>query len=120
MQGGCPLSGRAKKPWYSVSTKVFGGDKRDRTADLLNAIQALSQLSYTPKYSLRNEKYYSIQRSVCQHPFLIFCGDLKAGGNMGVYTFTRGTKSAILHKNMPATGGRTRFAKSFRGMGEVR
>ena len=26
-----------------------GGDKRDRTADLLNAIQALSQLSYTPK-----------------------------------------------------------------------
>ena len=30
---------------YSV---VYGGDKRDRTADLLNAIQALSQLSYTP------------------------------------------------------------------------
>jgi hypothetical protein len=27
-----------------------GGDKRDRTADLLNAIQALSQLSYTPVY----------------------------------------------------------------------
>ena len=26
----------------------IGGDKRDRTADLLNAIQALSQLSYTP------------------------------------------------------------------------
>ena len=24
------------------------GDKRDRTADLLNAIQALSQLSYIP------------------------------------------------------------------------
>ena len=30
-----------------------GGDKRDRTADLLNAIQALSQLSYTPKLSCR-------------------------------------------------------------------
>ena len=28
--------------------RVLGGDKRDRTADLLNAIQALSQLSYTP------------------------------------------------------------------------
>ena len=27
---------------------LVGGDKRDRTADLLNAIQALSQLSYTP------------------------------------------------------------------------
>ena len=32
-------------------TLPFGGDKRDRTADLLNAIQALSQLSYTPEYS---------------------------------------------------------------------
>ena len=30
-------------------TEFFGdGDKRDRTADLLNAIQTLSQLSYTP------------------------------------------------------------------------
>ena len=27
---------------------VIGGAKRDRTADLLNAIQALSQLSYGP------------------------------------------------------------------------
>ena len=32
-----------------VSRFFFGGDKRDRTADLLNAIQALSQLSYTPE-----------------------------------------------------------------------
>ena len=28
----------------------FGGDMRDRTADLLNAIQTLSHLSYTPIY----------------------------------------------------------------------
>ncbi len=28
---------------------LFGGGKRDRTADLLHAMQALSQLSYTPK-----------------------------------------------------------------------
>ena len=27
-----------------------GGDKGSRTPDLLNAIQALSQLSYTPKW----------------------------------------------------------------------
>ncbi len=27
---------------------LFGGDSGDRTHDLLNAIQALSQLSYTP------------------------------------------------------------------------
>ena len=39
----------------------LGGDKRDRTADLLNAIQALSQLSYTPKFScaVRQLLYYS-------------------------------------------------------------
>ena len=30
---------------------LIGGDKRDRTADLLNAIQALSQLSYTPMFN---------------------------------------------------------------------
>ena len=37
-----------KKASKSFDFKAFGGDKRDRTADLLNAIQALSQLSYTP------------------------------------------------------------------------
>ena len=31
-----------------------GGDKRDRTADLLHAMQALSQLSYTPIISRPN------------------------------------------------------------------
>ena len=41
-----------------------GGDKRDRTADLLNAIQALSQLSYTPM-------------SVKTNGNLIFCRSLK-------------------------------------------
>ncbi len=61
--------GSRKKIWgifakYSMIVKIpanlvisrlvgifLGGDKRDRTADLLNAIQALSQLSYTPKLS---------------------------------------------------------------------
>ena len=28
---------------------ILGGGKRDRTADLLHAMQALSQLSYTPE-----------------------------------------------------------------------
>ena len=27
---------------------LYGGDKEDRTPDLLHAMQALSQLSYTP------------------------------------------------------------------------
>ncbi len=39
---------KRKRPETEVSG-LSGGDKRDRTADLLNAIQALSQLSYTPR-----------------------------------------------------------------------
>ena len=35
-----------------VSNKLIGGAKRDRTADLLLARQALSQLSYGPKMVL--------------------------------------------------------------------
>ena len=34
---------------YDYYFRLFsGGGKRDRTADLLHAMQALSQLSYTP------------------------------------------------------------------------
>ncbi len=40
-------SAKTKRTSFRMSF-CFGGDKRDRTADLLNAIQALSQLSYTP------------------------------------------------------------------------
>ena len=40
-----------EKSLETVGFKAFGGDKRDRTADLLNAIQALSQLSYTPIFA---------------------------------------------------------------------
>ena len=49
---------KALKP-FSFKAFLHGGDKRDRTADLLNAIQALSQLSYTPeckRYSSRIER----------------------------------------------------------------
>ena len=49
-----------------LKTEVFrtfhGGDKRDRTADLLNAIQALSQLSYTPMTVLLCHKFASMSR----------------------------------------------------------
>ena len=45
-------SGRNTPPLLRSNTSIqaclFGGDKRDRTADLLLARQALSQLSYTP------------------------------------------------------------------------
>ena len=49
----CTVLKKKKLVLTSVKTSFFfpfGGDKRDRTADLLNAIQALSQLSYTPRY----------------------------------------------------------------------
>ena len=55
-----------------LKTEVFrtycGGDKRDRTADLLNAIQALSQLSYTPIFGrcVRQLLYYSNVMRICQ------------------------------------------------------
>jgi hypothetical protein len=40
---------KAGHPVRNVRLFRFGGGKRDRTADLLHAMQALSQLSYTPK-----------------------------------------------------------------------
>ena len=39
---------KQKKALIFKENQGFGGDNRDRTGDLLNAIQALSQLSYTP------------------------------------------------------------------------
>ena len=44
-------------------SKRLGGATRDRTADLLHAMQALSQLSYNPE----NECYFIFQFSYCQH-----------------------------------------------------
>ena len=44
-----PLSPNSKKG-TAFAVPFAGGDKGSRTPDLLNAIQALSQLSYTPKW----------------------------------------------------------------------
>ena len=43
-----------------ATNEVFGGAKRDRTADLLLARQALSQLSYGPKFSMGTDFSESI------------------------------------------------------------
>ena len=40
-----------KAPLFPAEPFRFGGAKRDRTADLYNAIVALSQLSYSPETS---------------------------------------------------------------------
>ncbi len=58
-----------KKVREKRTIKVFGGGKRDRTADLLNAIQALSQLSYTPN---GYERIYIPSISSCQELFSSF------------------------------------------------
>ena len=52
-------------------TVGLGGDKRDRTADLLNAIQALSQLSYTPIFGtlFKQLLYYSTPAGNVKHFF---------------------------------------------------
>ena len=42
------IADRLCQPELQVITKMNGGAKRDRTADLLHAMQALSQLSYSP------------------------------------------------------------------------
>ena len=42
--------------WTNYFSALTGGGKRDRTADLLHAMQALSQLSYTPKSHKANFK----------------------------------------------------------------
>jgi len=47
---------------------MFGGDKRDRTADLLHAMQALSQLSYTPEKSIKHSKQSKILAYFCTDP----------------------------------------------------
>ena len=46
-----------KKAARYLAAFGIGGGKRDRTADLLNAIQTLSQLSYTPsdKATIKNQ-----------------------------------------------------------------
>ena len=46
----------SKMRFFIAISGFYGGDKRDRTADLLNAIQALSQLSYTPIYGESQKK----------------------------------------------------------------
>src|SRR5688500_13813497 len=58
-----PASREARKARLSAGLYLPGGDKRDRTADLLNAIQALSQLSYIPgKERVRSTARRSLAR----------------------------------------------------------
>ena len=52
------LSSQTKKLLRSTRAFLFsGGGKRDRTADLLHAMQALYQLSYTPEIMVANQGF---------------------------------------------------------------
>ena len=44
---------------FTTFFALTGGGKRDRTADLLHAMQALSQLSYTPQVLKTNQTWHS-------------------------------------------------------------
>ena len=69
-----PRFWQRKNPENQWFSGFFGGDKRDRTADLLNAIQALSQLSYTPIFNAvsRQLLYYNTAGRKVKHYFALF------------------------------------------------
>ena|GEM_PF-4168662 len=50
---------KARNPKRATCLIFFGGADRDRTDDLLNAIQALSQLSYSPTEVFKIKNYYT-------------------------------------------------------------
>ena len=54
---------------YRGNFLFFGGGTRDRTADLLHAMQALSQLSYTPE----SRALWGIRISLSRGCFRFFC-----------------------------------------------
>ena len=58
---------KEKRTVTTVRFFEFGGDNRDRTDDLLNAIQALSQLSYIPE----RWRYHKICRHFCQYEIIV-------------------------------------------------
>ena len=57
-----------QKTCHNRDRFFLGGDGRDRTDDLLNAIQALSQLSYAPKRSTNITRGFSFVK----HEIFIF------------------------------------------------
>ena len=53
-----PRFWQRKNPENQWFSGFFGGDKRDRTADLLNAIQALSRLDGYPPAFMQAHRLY--------------------------------------------------------------
>ena len=80
MFGICPKTKKNTANQTVYGAIFCGGDKRDRTADLLNAIQALSQLSYTPIFccAVRQLLYYSTADGFVKR-FVLFFGKIFGG-----------------------------------------
>ena len=55
---------------------AIGGAEGDRTPDLLNANQALSQLSYRPKW-VRSTwvERFSLKEQICRRPSLVIASE---------------------------------------------
>ena len=90
------------KPHSFKVFSIFGGDEEDRTLYLLNAIQALSQVSYAPGFSADSSAEIIIAqnfRSV--HSFLKFL--------FGTYKLTHDDESLVRTKTfeIAGTGGKS-------------
>ena len=68
MQPQKPASAKRKAPYFLRSTVLFGGEYRDRTGDLLHAMQALSRTTHsrTPTQRCEDERYSTLIRSICE------------------------------------------------------
>ena len=65
-----PISDKKKSTVPEPDTVLFGGDYRDRTGDLLHAMQALSQLSYTPERSAILRDIFDLVNSIPENRIL--------------------------------------------------
>ncbi len=61
MAQGRDLKGESPREKSQGREGNYGGAKRDRTADLLHAMQALSQLSYSPIKTVLNVLFVLVQ-----------------------------------------------------------
>ena len=65
-----PISDKKKSTVPEPDTVLFGGDYRDRPGDLLHAMQALSQLSYTPERSAILRDIFDLVNSIPENRIL--------------------------------------------------
>ena len=59
-----------EKDWIVFVVRFFSLGKRDRTADLLHAMQALSQLSYTPERNAILRDIFDLVNSIRENRIL--------------------------------------------------